>query len=96
MFSEGKGTISDIDDPPNWALTTCAGRMIAIEDYAGVVDLASRRRRVVLFQAVCRWNLIFWMPARASIIRQTVTNSLEMLGRGPFGLPPSDEDALWA
>jgi alkylation response protein AidB-like acyl-CoA dehydrogenase len=87
---------ADLDDPQSWAFKSCAARMIAIENSTRVVDLALRTvggssyfKRLPLER--------YFRDARAGLYHPPDSDeTLEMLGRAAFGIPPSDEDALWA
>src|SRR5215469_14986817 len=87
---------ADLDDPQTWAIKSCAARMIAIENSTRVVDLALRAvggssyfKRLPLER--------YFRDMRAGLYHPPDSDeTLEMLGRAAFGIPPSDDDALWA
>jgi alkylation response protein AidB-like acyl-CoA dehydrogenase len=87
---------ADVEDPQSWAVKSCAARMIAIENSTRVVDLALRAvggssyfKRLPLER--------YYRDARAGLFHPPDSDeTLEMLGRAAFGIPSSDEDALWA
>jgi alkylation response protein AidB-like acyl-CoA dehydrogenase len=87
---------AEVDDPQSWALKGCAARMIAIENSTRVADLALRAvggssyfKRLPLER--------YYRDMRAGLFHPPDSDeTLEMLGRAAFGIPPSDEDALWA
>ena len=87
---------ADLDDPQGWAIKSCAARMIAIENSTRVVDLALRAvggssyfKRLPLER--------YFRDMRAGLYHPPDSDeTLEMLGRAAFDIPPGDEDALWA
>ena len=86
----------EFDEPQAWALKSCAARMIAIENSTRAVDLALRAvggssyfKRLPLER--------YFRDVRAGIYHPPDSDeTLEMLGRAAFGIPSSDDDALWA
>jgi alkylation response protein AidB-like acyl-CoA dehydrogenase len=86
---------AEVDDPLNWAYKSAAARMIAIENSSRVADLALRAvggssyfRRLPLER--------YYRDMRAGLFHPPDSDeTLELLGRSAFGIPLTDEDALW-
>jgi alkylation response protein AidB-like acyl-CoA dehydrogenase len=86
---------AEVDDPLNWAYKSSAARMIAIENSSRVADLALRAvggssyfRRLPLER--------YYRDMRAGLFHPPDSDeTLELLGRSAFGIPLTDEDALW-
>src|SRR5216684_3586317 len=84
-FRKRDTTISDIDDPQNWALKSCAGRMNCDRGWTShcAVGGSSYFKRLPLER--------YFRDARAGLYHPPDSDeTLETLGAGAFGLPPSD------
>jgi alkylation response protein AidB-like acyl-CoA dehydrogenase len=86
---------AEVDDPLNWAVKSSAARMIAIENSSRVAELALRAvggssyfRRLPLER--------YYRDMRAGLFHPPDSDeTLELLGRSAFGIPLTDEDAIW-
>jgi alkylation response protein AidB-like acyl-CoA dehydrogenase len=86
---------AEVDDPLNWAYKSSAARMIAIENSSRVAELALRAvggssyfKRLPLER--------YYRDMRAGLFHPPDSDeTLELLGRSAFGIPLTDEDAIW-
>ncbi len=87
---------ADIEEPQTWARKSVAARTVAVENAVRVVDLALRAVGGASYFK--RFPLErYFRDVRAALFHPVGTDqTLEVLGKTAFGIPMTDDDAIWA
>ena len=87
---------ADIEEPRTWARKSVAARTVAMENAVRVVDLALRAVGGVSYFKRLPLER-YYRDVRAGLFHPVGTDqTLELLGKTAFGIPITDDDAIWA
>ncbi len=87
---------ADIEEPQTWARKSVAVRTVAMENAVRVVDLALRAVGGISYFKRLPLER-YYRDARAALFHPVGTDqTLELLGKTAFGIPMTDDDAIWA
>ena len=87
---------ADIEEPQTWARKSVAARTVAMENAVRVVDLALRAVGGISYFKRLPLER-YYRDVRAALFHPVGTDqTLELLGKTAFGIPMTDDDAIWA
>ena len=90
------GTELGQDDPHTWVRKSVAARMVAIENAVRVVNLAMRAVGGIAYFKRLPLERYF-RDVQAGLFHPLDSDeTLELLGKGAFGISMLDDDAIWA